>query len=156
MIEKLVVVGWVGVALLLAAGGSGYLLGEGHERMLLHLFLAVLASGAFVLAYLGLAIYLVGTARLVRRTVVEEKLDPSWVREHRCVWLPSLVVIVLAVVPLALAVASGFPTYTGALASTTHHLLFPVAAALQLLALGVLRQRVARGEARLKALEAAL
>jgi hypothetical protein len=152
VIEKLVGVGWIALALLLGAGASGYFLGESDERLRLHLGLALLVASAFLLVYAGLAIYLVGTAFLVRRTVAREGLEERWVSDHRSCWAPSLVAIVVAVAPLALAFASGYFAYTGDWDGWVHHLFFPVAALFQLPTLLLLRSRVARGEAQLGAL----
>lgn len=154
MIKAIVVVGWLGVALLLVAAIAGYRIADETDTQQ-HLTLALFPTGALLFADLCLLIYLPATLRVVRRTAAELSLAPHWLAEHR------LMVMRTAIWPLAGAVAlvalfgSGYPVFVHTWPRSVHHALFAACGLLHVVTLALAGRALRDGEARLAAFGAA-
>lgn len=157
MIKAIVVVGWLGVALLLVAAFAGYrIAGEADTQQ--HLTLALFPTGALLFADLCLLIYLPATLRLVRRTAAELSLAPQWFPgHHRLLADHRRMVMRTAIWPLAGAVAlvalfgSGYPVFVHTWPRWVHHALFAAAGVLHVVTLVLAGRALRDGEARLAA-----
>ena len=151
MIRAILVVGWVGLALLLATGATGYRVSDAESAQG-HLVGSLFAAAALFFVDLCLVVYLQGTRLLVRRTVAELSMPSRWQAEHGPLALRGTLAALLAALALGATFAAGFPTYAGSLDRWVHHALAGLAAVLQLGALLVGARVLRRGEAQLAAL----
>jgi hypothetical protein len=156
MIRAILVVGWLGMALLLWAALSGHAaMGHGpgrDEASQHHLIVALFPTAALLFADLCLLIYMPGTARVARRTARERGLGAEWEREQaRLAWRGAAPALV-AVIATATLFCTGYPTYSGLWPPWIHLALVIATALLQLAVLLVGGRALLAGEARLKAL----
>ena len=151
MIRAIVIVGWVGLALLLATAAMGYGVRD-SETAHGHLVVGLFTTAALLFVDLCLVVYLQGTRLLVKRLVGELGLSPRWRAEHAPLVRRGTLVGILAAIALAATFGVGFPTYSGALAKWVHHALAGAGAVLQVVALVVGARVLRRGEEQLQAL----
>jgi hypothetical protein len=151
VIRAIVVVGWLGLALLVVAAAFGYAVRD-EESAQRHLVAGMFAAAALLFVDLCLVVYLQGTRRLVRRTVAELGLGGTWARDQRALARRGTAVGLLAALALVGTFAIGFPTFSGAIAAWKHHALAAAAALLQVIALLVGARVLRRGEDQLAAL----
>lgn len=151
MIRAIVVVGWLGLAILLVAAYGGYRVVD-EESAQGHLTISIFAAGALLFVDLCLLVYLLGTQRLVRRAVAELAVAGSWVVERRLLTRRGAVLAALAGAAVGGTFGLGFPTFTRALEPWVHHLAAALAVALQTATLVVGAAVLRRGEAQLAAL----
>ncbi|HVS01627.1 MAG TPA: hypothetical protein VMT16_02570 [Thermoanaerobaculia bacterium] len=156
MIRLLVVLGWLGVLLLLAAGASGYALEGDGQAFLLHLALALGAGSVLLFVHLCLLLYFPGVGRVVDHAVRHHQLPREWSRRHRSLRRRGVLWAAAAALPVAALFASGLPTYTARWEPWVHHGLFLLTAAVEVAALLRLRVHVARSEALFRDLDGQL
>jgi len=156
MIRAILVVGWLGMAMLLWAALTGHAAvrhGPARdEASQHHLIVALFPSAALLFADVCLLLYMPGTARVVRRTARERGLGPEWAREQsRLAWRGAVPALVAAIATATLF-CTGYPTYSGLWPPWIHLTLVIVTALSQLAVLIVGGRALLAGEARLKAL----
>lgn len=154
MIKAIVFVGWLGVALLLAAAFTGYRV-AGEADTQLHLTLALFPTAALLFADLCLLIYLPATLRLVRRTAAELELAPQWLAEHRRMVARTAIWPLAGAIALVALFGSGYPVFVHTWPRWLHHALFAAVGVLHVLALVRAGRALREGEARLAAFGAA-
>jgi len=161
MIKAIVVVGWLGVALLLVAALAGYRIADEADTQQ-HLTLALFPTGALLFADLCLLIYLPATLRVVRRTAAELALAPHGFADHdRMLAEHRRMVMRTAIWPLAGAVAlvalfgSGYPVFVHSWPRWVHHGLFAAVGVVHVVMLVLAGRALRDGEARLAAFGAA-
>ena len=154
MIKAIVLVGWLGVALLLVAAFTGYrVTGEAHTQ--LHLTLALFPTAALLFADLCLLIYLPATLRLVRRTAAELSLPAHWLTEHRRMVMRTAIWPLAGAIALVALFGSGYPVFVHTWPRWVHHALFAAAGVLHAVTLVLAGRALRAGEARLAAFGAA-
>ncbi len=139
---------------LVAVAGAGYRW-FGDQR--LHILLALIASLILLFAHSWISIYLVGTARLISKSVAEHGWDAvedasrrRFVRRA----LPWLGVAAVAVLAAFLSGALSMVRDDVSAPRIAHHVIFFVAVALQAVALVTARPALAETERRIRALDA--
>ncbi len=160
MIRGVLVVGWLGLALLLLTAASGYQVAS-EPTAQRHLVLALFPTAALLFADLCVLVYVAGTRRLVRRAAAELRLPADWWREQRRVAREAALWPSAAVLALAALFASGFAAYTASGYDSAppvwaHHGLFVATALLELLFLLRGGRSLRRCEAHLAAFGAAV
>ena len=154
MIKAIVVVGWLGVALLLVAALTGYRV-AGEADTQLHLTLALFPTAALLFADLCLLIYLPATLRLVRRTAAELALPAHWFAEHRRMVIATAIWPAAGAAALIALFGSGYPVFVHTWPRWVHHALFAAVGVLHVVALVRAGRALRQGEARLAAFGAA-
>lgn len=155
MIRAILVVGWVGLALLLATAANGYRL-VGEDTAQQHLTLALFPTAALLFADLCVLVYLFGTLRLVRRTAAELQLAADWMEAHRRLVLTASIWPAAGAVLVGLLFGSGFAAYTVAWPRWVHHAGFMVTTLVHLVFLLQSGRALRAGESRLAAFGAAV
>ncbi|HEV8629441.1 MAG TPA: hypothetical protein VGV61_03920 [Thermoanaerobaculia bacterium] len=155
MIRAVLVLGWVGSLLLVAAGALGYQ-ASGEEATQRHLALALFPTGALLFANLCVLVYLQGTRRLVRRTASELRLPPDWAADHARLARAGSLWAAGAATAMVLLFSSGFPVYSHFWPAWVHHGAFALTFALQVLFLLRGGRALRQSEARIAAFAAAV
>ncbi len=149
----LVVIALAGLGLV-AVAGAGYRW-FGDQR--LHLLLALIASLVLLFAHSWISIYLIGTSRLIAKTVTAHGFDPTEDTVRRRLVrraLPWLVGAAIAVVAAFLSGAFAMIRQGEARPHFWHHAIFFAALALQLPAILAARPGLAETERRVRELDA--
>ena len=145
-----IALGGLGLA---AVAGAGYRW-FGDQR--LHILLALIVSLILLFAHSWISIYLVGTARLIRKTVAEHGFDPQEDDLRRRLVrraLPWLLVAALGVLAAFASGAFAMIRQGDARPQFWHHAIFFAAFALQFVALYAARPALAETERRIRALD---
>ena len=111
MIRAVLVVGWLALLLLAAAGATGFATGGDDASAQRHMVVSLFATGALLLANLCVAVYLLATRRLVRRAVRELARSPEIAFAHGRLALRGALWAAAAAAVLLVAFGSGFPTF---------------------------------------------
>lgn len=154
MIRAVVVVGWIGLLLLLAAGVTGYAVAS-EPAAQRHLTFALFPTGTLLFADFCVLIYLAGTLRIVRRTAAELALPADWLAERKRLVRSVALWPLLGIAALVFLFGSGFPVFVKSWPPWTHHAAFAAAALLHVVFLLRAGRALRRGEARLAAFGAA-
>lgn len=161
MIRAILVVGWLGMALLVWASVTGHdttapvhgaNLEAREQAAERHLVVALFPTTALLFADVCLLIYMPGTARVARRTARELDLGPEWGREQGRLARRGVTLAIAAGAVTAVLFGSGYRTYAAVWPGWVHLTLTIAAALLQLAVLLVGGRALLAGEARLKAL----
>jgi hypothetical protein len=148
----LVVIAVFGLGLI-AVAGAGYRW-FGDQR--LHILLALVVSLILLFAHSWISIYLVGTARLIKKTVAEQGFEPVEDDLRRRLVrraLPWLVVAALAVLAVFLSGSLAMVRQGESTPRLWHHAIFFAAFALQFAALYAARPGLVETERRIRALD---
>jgi hypothetical protein len=151
VIRAVLLVGWLGLALAVAASWTGYRVVE-EEHVRPHMTGALFAAATLLLADLCVLLYLLLTRRMVRRTVEALGLPAQWAVEQRRLAARGAWPALAAAALLVVLFGSGFPTFARSWPPLVHHLLAWSALAAQLVFLLVAAPTLRQGEARLAAL----
>ena len=133
MIRAVLVVGWLALLLLAAAGVTGFLTGEDDATAQRHMIVSLFATGALLLADLTVASYLLATRRLVRRAVRELGRGGAAAAGHGALAIRGALWAAAAALPLLLAFGSGFPTFSELWPAWIHQVAAAATALLQVL-----------------------
>jgi hypothetical protein len=145
--RSLLIVGALGTAGVVVAGGLGYgLSSPADSRMPTHIIAALAACLLVMFSHSWILLYLLGTGRLIKATVREGGLDPALLAESRrlrrvcyaCLLAAAALVMATFLVGGAVA-GKGVPPWV-------HHLLSWVAVAVQGLALWIEWRTLAANE----------
>ena len=156
MIRRLIRFGWLALIGLLVAGVTGYFVVSGSDEIPGHLLSSLLAFGCLSLVFLCTLLYLLGMARLVRRTVTANEVDRSFEDRHRALrrrgrrWALAGLGAVVAVS------LTGYPTHLGRWDPQVHHVLFYASLVVSGLSLWRLGPVVRREEELVRELDAAV
>jgi hypothetical protein len=151
VIRAVLVVAWLGLLVLATTIVTGYQMSDEPQAQR-HMTLALFAVAALLFADLCVLVYVLLTRRLVRRTVEERGMEPTWLVEQarssrRAAWPAALAGLLLTA-----TFGVGFPTYTASWPPLAHHLLAIAAALAQLVFLWLAGGAVTAGERHLAAL----
>src|SRR3954471_11773718 len=136
MIRAILVVGWLGMALLVWASITGHGatapvhgtdFASREQAAQQHLIVALFPTAALLFADVCLLIYMPGTARVARRTARELGLGPEWGREQGRLARRGGAPALAAAAVTALLFGSGYRTYA-ALWPAWVHLTLTIAA----------------------------
>lgn len=110
MIRAVLVLGWLALLLLGAAGATGFGTRD-DETAQQHMVLSLFATAALLLADLCVGTYLLATRRMVRRAASELGHAPAVTVAHGRLAARGAAWAAVAGVPLLVAFGSGFPTF---------------------------------------------
>lgn len=137
---------------ILATGLAGYRAGLDVSHLRGHLLAALASTMLLTFAHLWILLYLLATARLLRREAGERGIDEEAVDGFaRRAVLP----FTLALGGVAAMLASGAMAYAGTLSATSHGVVFWVGSAAQVVALVLARGVVSGHDQVVRRIEAA-
>ena len=110
MIRAVLVLGWLALLLLAAAGATGFDTRDDATAQQ-HLVVSLFATAALLLADLCVATYLLATRRMVRRAASELGYPAAVAVAHGRLAARGAAWAAVAGLPLLLAFGSGFPTF---------------------------------------------
>jgi hypothetical protein len=155
VIRAILLVGWVGLALLVATAAGGGRLAGNEGAIQGHLALALFPAATLHFANLCVLVSVGASGRLVRRTTAELGLGADWSLERRGALRESCLWAAAGALAVVFLFGSGFPVYVAWWPRWVH---VAGAATAFLLQLGFLLRTapaLRRSEARLKELGAA-
>ena len=110
MIRAILVLGWLALLLLAAAGATGFATRDDATAQQ-HMVVSLFATAGLLLADLCVATYLLATRRMVRRAVRELGHPAELAVAHGRLAARGAAWAAVAGVPLLVAFGSGFPTF---------------------------------------------